>query len=66
MELKKFIDLNYIKKGSLPIKLKKYLKTPAIKKGDGIFFDPNNFLHLASKPSQLRIILYVAIGDKNS
>ena len=66
MELKKFIDLNYIKKESLPIKLKKYLKTPIIKKGDGVFFDPNNFLHLASKPRELRIILYVVIGDKNS
>lgn len=66
MGLKKFETLNYIKKESLPLKLKKNLKIPIAKKGDGVFFDPNNFLHLASKPRELRIILYVVIGDKNS
>ena len=64
--LKKFENLNYIKKESLPLKLKKNLKIPIAKKGDGIFFDPNNFLHLASKPRELRIILYIVIGDKKS
>jgi len=54
-KIKQYSDLNEI-----PKILKNKIVSPKIKNVDGMFFDPDNFFHLAAKPKKkIRIILYV-------
>ena len=51
----------------LPKKLKSKIYSPKISNIDGIFFDPDNFFHLAKKPKgNLRIILYIVFIKKGN
>lgn len=50
----------------IPKKLQKKIITPKLNTGDGIFFDPDNFFHMAKKPRKLRIVLYVVYIKKGN
>jgi hypothetical protein len=57
----------YSKINELPKSLRKKIVSPKIKNIDGIFFDPDNFFHLAKKPKKkIRIILYVVFIKKGN
>jgi len=71
LKLNKFKISNKIKQYSkvneLPGYLKRKITSPKITNIDGIFFDPDNFFHLAKKPKKnIRIILYVVFIKKGN
>ena len=71
LKINKFKIKNKIKQYSkvkeIPKNLKKKLISPKINNVDGIFFDPDNFFHLAKKPKKnLRIIIYIVFIKKGN
>ena len=66
MKSEDFYKLQYSKFNDLPKYLQKKVVKPKVMKGDGFFFDPDNFLHNAKKPNKLRIMLYIIFIKKKN